>query len=508
MTDIFLQQRRSRFVRWRSSDGGIYAFVNNRKGKRISYILIAAVIAIILCGCSKEEKHHPLKVSIDLAELRDRGTLRAITTYSSTSYFIYRGKPMGYEYELLTRLADFLDLDLELVIAKNLDSLFVMLQRGDGDIIAHGLTVTKNRQKLVSFAREHLTTRQVLVQRKPENWRRMKLHVIEKSLIRNPVDLIGKEVHVRRESAYYDRLVNLSEEIGGDIKIVVEPGDLETENLIQMVADGEIDYTVADNYIAAINRTYYTNIDIKTAISLPQRIAWAVRKNSPDLLRAINAWIDMMKKDTDYYVIYNKYFTNEKAYRRRIRSNLYSKTEGRISEYDSLIKVSANRLGWDWRLLASMIYQESRFDTTASSWAGAEGLMQVIPAIAEEFGDYDLNDPAQSIAAGTEYLKYLQDIWSDVPDSLDRIKFVLASYNVGENHVMDARRLAEKYGANPDVWDDNVAKFLLNKSKSKYYNDEVVKYGYCRGSEPYNYVIDILKRYDEYRKVIPLESPS
>jgi membrane-bound lytic murein transglycosylase F len=473
--------------------------------RKLGLILAPMILSLMIIGCNKDQ-NTPLNVRIDLAEIRDRGTLRAITTYSSTSYFIYRGKPMGYEYELLTRLADFLNLDLELVIAKNLDSLYVMLQRGDGDIIAHGLTVTKNRQKLVSFAREHLTTRQVLVQRKPDNWHHMKIHEIERALIRNPVDLIGKEVHVRKESAYYDRLLNLSEEIGGDIKIVVEPGDLETENLIQMVADGEIDYTVADNYIAAINKTYYTNLDIKTAISLPQRIAWAVRKTSPDLLKAVNAWIDMMKKDTDYYVIYNKYFTNEKAYRRRIRSNLYSKATGQISEYDSLIRVSSEQLGWDWRLLASMIYQESRFDSTADSWAGAEGLMQMIPAIADQFGDYDLNDPAQSIEAGTRYLLYLQNIWKDIPDSLDRIKFVLASYNVGENHVMDARRLAEKYGADPDVWDENVAKYLLNKSKSKYYNDEVVRYGYCRGSEPYNYVNDILKRYDEYRMVIPLLS--
>jgi len=474
-------------------------------GTKLGLLIVTAVLSIFVTGCSKEPKS-PTGIKIDLAEIRGRGTLKAITTYSSTSYFIYRGKPMGYEYELLTRLADYLGLDLELVIAKNLDSLFAMLQNGDGDIIAHGLTVTKNRQKLVAFAREHLTTRQVLVQRKPDNWRQMKLHEIEKALLRNPVDLIGKEVHVRKESAYYDRLLNLSEEIGGDINIVIEPGDLETENLIQMVADGEIDYTVADNYIAAINRTYYTNLDIKTAISLPQRIAWAVRKGSPDLLKAVNDWIDRMKKDTDYYVIYNKYFTNEKAFRRRIRSNLFSKTTGQISQYDSLIKVSAERLGWDWRLLASMIYQESRFDPSADSWAGAKGLMQMIPAIADQFGEYDLNNPAQSIEAGTEYLEYLQDIWKDIPDSLDGIKFVLASYNVGENHVMDARRLAEKYGAEPDVWDNNVAKYLLNKSKSKFYNDEVVKYGYCRGSEPYNYVIDILKRYDEYKKVIPLSS--
>jgi membrane-bound lytic murein transglycosylase F len=478
--------------------------------KFLSSILFGIIIALIIsCGGEKQAGDETVSVNEikrDLPEIKKRGTLQAITTYSATSYFIYRGRPMGYEYELLTRLAEHLDLNLEIVIAKNLDSLISMLRQGKGDIVAHGLTITQARKNRVSFATPHTTTRQVLVQRKPENWRDMKLHEIDDELIRNPIELIGKKVHVRKNTSYYHRLVNLSEEVGGKIDIQLAPGDLATEDIIQKVAEGEIDYTVADQNIAAINKTYYPDLDIKTTISLPQRIAWAVRKSSPKLLKAVNDWIDEMKEGTDYYVIYNKYFKNTKAFKRRIKSDFFSRTGGKISPYDELIKDHAAMLGWDWRLLASMIYQESQFDPESESWAGARGLMQLMPAMAEEFGAEDMSDPEESMQAGTNYLLYLQDLWIEIPDSLERMKFTLASYNVGENHLNDARHLAEKYGADPDVWEDNVAKYLRLKSQKKYFNDEVVKYGYCRGEEPYEYVLEILERYDHYRKVIDSDS--
>lgn len=443
------------------------------------------------------------EVSVDLDTIRERGTLRAITSYSQTSYLIYRGQPMGYEYELLERLADHLDLDLKIVVAEDLDEIITMLKQGKGDIIAHNLTITRDRKKQVAFTLPHTTTHQVLVQRKPENWRQMKRHEIDAMLIRNPIDLDGKTVHVRRGSSYYDRLINLEDEIGGDIDIVTVPGSTETEELIEMVADGEIEYTIADENIAAINKTYFTDLDIGTRISLPQRVAWAVRKSSPELLEAVDEWLGEMKETTEYYVIYNKYFKNRRAFRRRVKSAFTSHSGGRLSPYDDLIKQHAEQIGWDWRFLASMIYQESEFDSTAESWAGAVGLMQMMPAIARQFGVDNPIDPAQSLAAGTAYISYLQDLYPEIEDEAIRRKFVLGAYNAGENHIADARRLAGKYGADPNVWEDSVEKYLLLKSDPEYYNDEVVYYGYCRGEETKAYVDDILERYEHYQRLIP-----
>lgn len=470
------------------------------------HLFSCLLLLCLLSGCSSDGGSRG--VSVDLEDIRERGALRAITSYSQTSYLIYRGQPMGYEYELLERLANHLDLDLEIVVAEDLDDIINMLKAGEGDIIAHNLTITRERKKQVAFTIAHTTTHQVLVQRKPENWRAMKRHEIDAMLIRNPIDLEGKTVHVRRGSAYYDRLVNLEDEIGGDINIVTVPGSMETEEIIEQVADGEIEYTVADENIAAINRTYFTDLDIGTRISLPQRVGWAVRKNSPELLEAVNAWLAEMKETTEYYVIYNKYFKNRRAFRRRVRSAFTSHTGGQLSPYDPMIQQHARQIGWDWRLLASMIYQESGFDSTAESWAGAVGLMQMMPAIARQFGVDNPLDPEQSLAAGTAYIRYLQDLYPEIPNRGTRQKFVLASYNAGENHLADARRLAEKYGADPNVWDDSVEKYLLLKSDPEYYNDDVVYYGYCRGEETQAYVDDILERYEHYVRLIPAASPA
>lgn len=438
------------------------------------------------------------EIRVDLQQIRERGKLIAITSYSSTSYFLYRGKPMGYEYELLKNLSEYLGLDLEIKIARNMNKIIDMLLRGEGDIISYGMAVTRERREKMAFTKYHTKTHQVLVQRKPAEWRNMRRHEIEESLIRDPLDLIGKTVHVRRDSAYYGRLKNLMEEIGGDIHIQTVKGNLETEELIQMVANGEIDYTVADYNIAAINATYYENIDIDTGISFNQRIAWALRTTSPELLGEINAWIEKMRKESDYYVIYNRYFKNDKAFRRRIRSEYFSGSGSRISKYDELLKEKAEELSWDWRLLASLIYQESRFDPEVESWAGAVGLMQIMPITAEHLGVDGIEDPAENIDAGVRFLKELQRTFEDIPDPEEKIKFILASYNVGPGHIEDARRLAEKYGNKSDVWTGEVELWIRKKSQSKYYNDEVVQYGYCRGIETYRYVREVMERYHQY----------
>ncbi|MBN2319947.1 MAG: transporter substrate-binding domain-containing protein [Acidobacteria bacterium] len=442
------------------------------------------------------------EIRVDLQQIRERGKLIAITSYSSTSYFLYRGKPMGYEYELLKNLSEYLGLDLEIKIARNMNKIIDMLLRGEGDIISYGMAVTRERREKMAFTKYHTKTHQVLVQRKPAEWRNMRRHEIEESLIRDPLELIGKTVHVRRDSAYYGRLKNLMEEIGGDIHIQTVKGNLETEELIQMVANGEIDYTVADYNIAAINATYYENIDIDTGISFNQRIAWALRTTSPELLGEINAWIEKMRKESDYYVIYNRYFKNDKAFRRRIRSEYFSGSGSRISKYDELLKEKAEELSWDWRLLASLIYQESRFDPEVESWAGAVGLMQIMPITAEHLGVDGIEDPAENIDAGVRFLKELQRTFEDIPDPEEKIKFILASYNVGPGHIEDARRLAEKYGNKGDVWTGEVELWIRKKSQSKYYNDEVVQYGYCRGIETYRYVREVMERYHQYRLFI------
>ncbi|MDQ3192245.1 MAG: transporter substrate-binding domain-containing protein [Bacteroidota bacterium] len=447
----------------------------------------------------KKAAHHI--PSIDLEEIKARGKLVAITENSSTSYFIYKGEPMGYEYEMLRLFAKHLNVDLEIKVARDMDKIFNLITKGEANIIAANITVTKERATKVKFTKPLMITKQVLIQKKPDNWRRMSKSELEKHLLRNPVDLAGKEIHVRKESSFYSRLVNLSEEIGGKILIMEAPGNMDTEQLIGHVANGLIDYTIADENIALINQTYYPDIDIKTAVSLPQQISWAVGKDSDQLLIEINNWLQKRETKAKMAVIYNKYFKNSKEAIKRSESSYYSLTGGDISQYDPLIKKFSTKIGWDWRLVASLICQESRFNHSAESWMGASGLMQMMPSTySYYYADSIYITPDLSIKAGTSYLLQREKYWKKyIFDDSERIKFVLASYNVGLGHVIDARRLAIKYDRNPNQWDDNVGYFLLQKSLPEYYKDPVVKHGYCRGREPVKFVKEILYRYEHYK---------
>lgn len=442
-------------------------------------------------------------VKRDLEEIRSEGKLRALVAYSATGYFLYKGQPMGYEYELLKRLAEHLGLELEVRVVQDLDQMLEILQNGQVDLVAHGLAITRERQEEVAFTDYLYLTKQVLVQRKPANWRKLTLDQIRASLVQDPVDLIGDTVSVRKNSSYLDRLENLSREIGGTIVIDTLEGNLSTDEIIKMVVDKRIKYTVADRNLAHINASSYPILDVSVPVSFSQRIGWAVRKNARELQQALDAWLQQEKKSDEFYYIYNKYFENRRSFNRRIQSEFYSLAEGRISPYDSLFKAVAPRLGWDWRLLASQVYQESRFDPNATAWTGARGLMQLMPATAAEVGVSDPSLPRESLEGGVRYLEQLGRAFERIPDSLQRIKFTLAAYNCGLGHVQDARRLAELRGLDPDTWDQHVDRMVLALSYPKNYNEDVVQYGYLRGVEPYRYVRQVFERYAHYQSLIP-----
>jgi membrane-bound lytic murein transglycosylase F len=435
-----------------------------------------------------------------LATVKERGKLIALTNYNSISYFIYRGTPMGYQYELLKLLADELDVELEIIISNDLNETFKKLENNECDIVAINLTITKDRQEYLTFTKPISQTQQVLVQKKPLNWRKMSNSSISKRLIRNQLDLAGKTIHVMKNSSFADRLKNLENEIGDSINIV-EIADYDTEQLIKLVSSGEIEYTISDKEMAELNQAYYPNIDIKTVISFPQQQAWAVNKNNKNLLAEINKWIDSVKKTHLFAVIYNKYYHEMNA-SKRSSSSYISLNGDNISKYDKYIKKYSHIIDWDWRLLASLIYQESRFNPNIKSWAGAFGLMQLMPATAKQFGVSKNSPPSKNIYAGVKFIKWLNKQLIDIEDKEERQKFILAAYNVGLGHVSDARRLAKANGKNPNIWTDNVDFFLLNKSNPQYYNNKLVKYGYCRGEETYNYVKEVWARYKMYKEII------
>lgn len=447
-------------------------------------------------------KHNTPFFYKNLDSIQHDGKLKVLVEYNATSYFLYKGIPLGFEYELLKKYANHMGLELEVIPIKNMDSIFVDLKNGVADIVAANLTITEERLLKSDFTHPILTTQQVLIQRKPDNWRQLKKKVLKKQLLQSPLELIGKTVTVSKGSSFYSRVKSLSNEIGGKIAVNIVSGEFSVTELIEKVATQEIDYTIADKNLAIVNQWEYPNIDAQLTISLDQNIAWSTRKNSTELTNSINEWLIEYQKTKYFRMLFTKYFKSQKGYHQRTNHKSYALTSGNISPYDEFFQKHASKVGWDWELLTALVYQESHFNNAARGWGGSFGLMQFMPKTGAKFGVDTTSSAHENIIAGINYLKYLDKYWAPtISNAMDRIPFVIASYNVGPGHILDARRLANKYGKDPFIWKDNVDYYLLNKSKSKYYKDEVVRNGYCKGFITYAYVYEILERYEHYKNI-------
>lgn len=455
-------------------------------------VLLLCTIALLMSGCKSDRKQsgseENLSSSFDLPQLKEQGEIRAATLYSSTSYFQYKMQSMGYEYDLIKDFARSEGLKLSIKVAENPTRLIEMLEAGEVDVVAYPIQINnRDRERLIYCGREEQDC-QVLVQRANKG----------DKLITDVTELLGKEVYVKPDSKYYERLKNLDVELGGGIRIHEVTSDtVNIEDLIGMVSHGEIPYTISDENIARLNKTYFWNLNVALKISFLQRSSWVVRKNSPLLAKAIDDWSSDKAGTYVHKALIKRYFELSKQ---PITTELPAVKNGQISPYDDLFRKHAKNIGWDWQLLASIGYQESRFNPNVVSWAGAEGLMGIMPNTAKALGvtPRELKEPDTGIRTGVDCLRRFRQGFGKITDPTEKIKFTLAAYNAGIGHVYDAQRLAEKHGKNPSIWDDNVAEFIRLKNEPEYYNDPVCKHGYLRGLETYNYVREVMERYRYY----------
>ena len=307
-------------------------------------------------------------------------------------------------------------------------------------------------------------------------------------------------------SRYHQRMIHLNEELGGGIIIETAGSDsIVTEDLIRMVSRGEIAYTVADDDLARLNKTYFRNLHTDLQISFDQRSSWVVRNDTPILADSLNSWFESKSAEPVFLRIMKRYFEETKGFYEEDRFS-YSEIlgPGVISPFDNYFRKEGARQGIDWRLLAAVAYQESTFRTEESSWAGATGLMGLMPATAASLGitSDQIYDPEHNIRVGAQYLKNLITLFSSVGDRNEEIKLALAAYNGGIGHISDARALAEKYEADKDVWEGNVERFVQLKSLEQYYTDPVCRNGYFRGDETINYVREVTARWEQYQQSV------
>lgn len=443
------------------------------------------------CYSNKQGKEEDIDTHpVDLTQLKEKGEITAVTLYSSTSYFQYKMQPMGYEYDLINDFAKSEGLKLNIKVAENATRLIEMLEAGEADVVAYPIQITNKLKQEVLFCGREEQSSQVLVQRANKG----------DTILTDVTQLIGKDIYVKPNTKYSERLHNLDVELGGGINIKdIEKDTVTTEDLIEMVSKGQIPYTISDDKTARLNKTYYWNININLKVSFMQRSAWAVRKNSPELAKAIDEWASDKSGSFTFKAVTKRYFELSKE---PFRAELPEVKNGHISPYDQLFRKHAANIGWDWQLLASIAYQESRFNPSVVSWAGAEGLMGIMPNTAKALGvtPHELKNPEIGIRTGVDCLRRFRQGFSSIKDPQEKLKFTLASYNAGIGHVYDAQRLAEKYGKDPNKWDGNVAEYVRLKSDPQYYNDPVCKHGYLRGSETYNYVQEVMQRYKYYKE--------
>ncbi len=461
------------------------------------YIKILFVISLFYCllGCNNgvpaNQKEILLQQDSLLQKIKNRGKLRAVIEHNVTGYFVYNGLTMGFQYEMLQTFAEHLNVQLELIVSDNLTVSFDELDSGKVDLLAMNLVATPQRISKYNLSIPHSSSHQVLVQRNRQE---------NSNYVDNIFQLAGKTVYVVKESSHEKQLQAISETLKPPVHIV-SVDSLFSGDLIKKVANGEIDFTVADNNNAIANNHYHKNIDVAMRISDDKEFTWAIRKNNRDLAKEVDNWLREFKKTRHYSYINHRYFTSSK-FMNIVNDNYFTLRTGKISKYDSLFKVKSKLINWDWRLLAALVYQESHFNNSLKSGAGAFGLMQLMPQTAKRYGVNHRSSAEENITGGIKYLRQVRkELLLTLKDTSDLVPFILAAYNVGLGHLQDARRLARKYGANPDKWNDNVAYYLRNKSRVNFYNDPVVKYGYCRGEEPYLYVAEILERYKHYKNI-------
>ena len=433
--------------------------------------------------------HHVTQASrssrkFDLDKLKQKNlTLRIITRNSPETYFLWRGQLMGFEYELMREFAKQQNLRLEIIVAENYQQMKSLLEHGMGDVISAGLSRIEQRKSELKFSLRYNLVSELLVAHR------------DSSVINSLQDLKGRSLSIRKSSAFWVTAQQLAIDYG--VEVVAVDEEMATELLIAQVADKLIDLTIADSNLVSIEKRFRDNIVTPLILKENVPYAYAVRDNNPQLLNALNAFIKKEYRGTFYNVIKGKYFASGKRLKRYRQGRIMA--DSALSPYDDLVKLHAKKYQFDWRLITSQMFQESHFDPEARSAAGAMGLMQLLPRTAKEIGFTKLTQPNQSVAAGVQYLDWTRARFSSNTPLQEKLFFALASYNAGFGHVRDAQRLAKKMGLDHNRWFDNVEKAMLLLQKPQYYKQ--ARFGYCRGSEPVNYVREIQQRYLSYVEI-------
>lgn len=442
--------------------------------------LLLSVVSVIFFslgwfsqGYYATEKKNSSMSNLDKIKAKKR--LDVIILNSPTVYYIGPDKEMGFEYELLSSYAKEIGADLNLSVVNTVDEALEMSKKGIGDITAAGLSITEAREKEFMFGPKYFMVQEQMICHK-DMYR-------QKNFPKDMEDLTGLNVVVGKSTSYEQTLKSLEENYP-EMKINYD-AELSTQQLLEMVWKKEIDCTVSDSNIFAINQRYYPELSMAFVVSERKQLAWILPNDDKSLKNDLYKWINRceqagkMAELRDFYYSYLNVFDyyDTKVFHKRMKS--------RLPKYEKHFKEAAAKYDIPWVLLAAQSYQESHWNAKAKSHTGVRGMMMLTQTTAKHLGVKNRMDPKQSIYGGAKYISQIEKRFGDEVKGLNRIAFALAAYNVGMGHLHDAQTLARRMNKNPNSWRD-IKTVLPLLSQKKYYKQ--LKYGYARGSEPVRYV--------------------
>lgn len=440
--------------------------------KSIPYIAAIALFLLILNACAPQK---PI-----LQSIKDRGVLHVLTRNAATTYYIGPHGPEGLEYELAKAFANHLGVSLKISTDDNLKSILEKTKDGDIDFTAAGLTVTAEREKNVRFAESYQSiTQQLVYHRSIPRPKDMN------DAIEGMMEVIANSSHVEKLNELKDKYPDLSWD---------ENNEVDTNELLTLVDERVIDFTVADSNEVLLTRRFHPNLRIAFNMSKPQKLAWAFSKNGDDsLYKEANKFLAEFKKSGQLEQLLKHHYNHAQNYNYAGTPTYLGHVRYRLPRYQEFFEAAGELNNLDWQLLAAVAYQESHWNPRAISPTGVRGIMMLTRTTAKDLGIKDRTVPEQSIKGGAQYISELSKRFSPEINKLDRLWFTLASYNVGFGHLTDARLITKQRGGNPDKWVDVKESLPLLRLKRWY---KKTRYGYARGNEPVKYVENIRSYYD------------
>ena len=476
-------------------------------GRTAKAVLFVAALCLAVGGCQERIDPsgaslgngvpltpHPL-VERDLAAIDKSGLIRLITHYNSSSYFIHRGGQAGFDYELVWRFARERGLTVEVVIPEPGEDFITLLNSGRGDVVGAGVVPNAGLERWVTWTRPTNFVCKVLVvpgdSRRTADYR----------------SLAGMKITLPADDPFREEFQILKKKLNLQFFVTTgRPGD-QAEDLLVLVSQGKLEATAVNDNIARSAQTYLPNLKLGVHLGELRPTGWLVRNNSPELKTALNMFLKThltvnrtgrTRRSKMYGTIYDRYFANPLTIKKFQEPAHRPDKSGILSNYDDLIRNRAEAMGFDWRMVTALIYQESEFNPQARSKADARGLMQVLPRYAGAQAD-SLFLPEANLTAGLRMMKRTYNTYAYL-DSLDRWRFTLAEYHAGHGHVTDARRLAIEMGRDPNRWEGSLTVTLPRLMDRKYFSK--TRHGFYGGVKTVEYVEEIINRYRMYTRLV------